>query len=115
MTASINYEFFCIDEVLPRIKKIISLNNEVIDTSILDLPSEYEQVDSETLKEFSQFILNKFNNIVQNLVNNNLDQYEFSASIQPMRTLCVMKNSCDNLIYKRENPEEVSNPFPTLG
>lgn len=115
MTTSITYDFFCIDGLLPRIKKIISFNDEVIDTSVLDLPSEYEQVDSETLKEFSQFILDKFNNIIENLVNSNLDQNEFSSAVQPMKTLCIMKNSCDNLIYRRENPEEVTNPFPTLG
>ena len=114
MSVEHSYEFYY-DQYQPGVKKITTVDDEIIDSTVVDLSFEFENLSNETLNLFSNYLLNKFNEVVEELINNNLDQYKFSALVQPIKTLCVTKNSCDELIYQRENPKEITNPFPVLG
>lgn len=115
MSIEINYTFLYNEEMYPRIIKNISLNNDLIDSTTLDFPSEYENIPIETLKEFSNFLLEKFNYIISILVDSNLNQYKFNSLVDPIKVICRMKTSCDNLIFSLENPEtDPQNPFPPL-
>lgn len=97
MSITIEYAFN-IDENIPSIIKNIVSDGSIIDSSKLDLEYESKNLPIHVLEEFSNILSNKFNELISNLVNDNLNQYKFSSLKQPLETICILKTGCIDLI-----------------
>lgn len=96
---SLNVEYsFVFEEYVPRIVKNIFIDDGLVDSSILDLGSEYQNLPVETLNSFSQFLVEKFNELIAIVIDKGLDQYEFNMLKQPIENICIMKTGCDDII-----------------
>jgi len=111
---NVEYEFAYEDKLVPEIIKNIYVDEELIDSTTIDISTEYNKIPLDTLKSFSQFLLDKFNYLVSILVENNLNQYKFNELNEPIKLICKTKTSCDEYIDSIENPKQNLNPFPIL-
>lgn len=111
MAITNDFEFEYIDRY-PYIRKNTLLDGEVIDSSVIDIPSQYEQLSTETLQNFSNFLVSQFTILTDFLITEGLNQYKFNELVDPIKVLCRFKTSCDDIIYERNNPSQNENPFP---
>lgn len=114
MSIDIKYEFTFEDKLIPQILKNIYLDQELIDSTIIDIPNEYKNLPLQVLKDFSQFLLENYSTLSNILINNNLNQYKFNELVEPIKFICRTKTGCDEAINQIENPQQNVNPFPPL-
>lgn len=115
MSFNISYRFTYEEKMVPRIIKDIYVDDILTDSSILDIPTEYESLPLQTLKDFSEFLTGNFNYLISIIINENLNQYKFSELIEPLKFICRTKTGCDEIIKKLENPEENTQPYVPVG
>lgn len=114
MSIDIKYEFIYEDNLIPQIIKNIYMGEDLVDSTIIDIPNEYKNLPIQVLKDFSEFLIEKFNYLCGIVVENKLDQYKFSELVEPMKFICRTKTGCDEAIDAIENPKQNINPFPNL-
>lgn len=115
MSVSIEYSF-TFDDLNPSIKKSVLVDGEKVDETVVDISKDYAQIPTETLKDFCNFLVEKFNYLVSTIVSSGLNQYKFNETVENLRWLCVVKTGCEDEIYSRENPTTGPvNPFANQG
>lgn len=110
MAVNVTYSFVYDD--YPRIYAITTVDNEEVSQTAIDIGKSYEQLSTETLKDFSSFLLEKFNDLVSTLILENLNSNKYSELVNPLKNICQVKTDCDKIIFDRENPSNEDNPFP---
>ena len=111
---NLEYEFAYEDKLVPEIIKKIYIDQELIDSTIVDISTQYTQIPINVLKDFSEFLTEKFNYLIGILIQNNLDQYKFNELNDPLKLICRIKTSCDTYIDSIENPKISKSPLPEL-
>lgn len=98
----------------PRVHLITNIDEEEVSNVIIDISQQYQSIPTNVLIEFSNFLLEQFNSIINTLINNNLFLDQYNESVDPLRNICRIKTDCDKIIYDRENPSQNENPWPPL-
>jgi hypothetical protein len=93
---------------IPSIIKNIIVDGSVVDSTVLDLSHESKNLPDEIIQEFSNILIEKFNELVSELINNELNQYRFSSLKQPLETICMLNTSCNDIISSRKEMNEGS-------
>lgn len=98
----------------PRVHQVTSIDGEEINNVIIDFTQQYDSIPTQSIEDFSIFLLEQFNIIMGSIIDNNLSLEKYNQSVEPLRNICRIKTDCDEIIYNRQNPPQNENPWPPL-
>jgi hypothetical protein len=112
MAINTNYTFSY--DGYPRVHQVTSIDEEEVNNVIIDFAQQYESIPTQSISDFSDFLLEQFNIIIGNIIENSLSLEKYNQSVEPLRNISRIKTDCDKIIYDRENPSQTENPWPPL-